>query len=182
MANAAKKTTKKPLATARKRARKGSTKKGKVLRLEDFMPESERLEVLRRAARRIDESGQTQEVLKAVQRMTDAYERLGHQLTERLSGLEHTAEERLGTARERLLELSAFQTVQEMTERMSGRAIEELDEVLDQLGLMRKAVHEDELGLLKKKHKASRKAAETRAKKTAERDLKSELRKKAAEG
>lgn len=167
MAAAAPKASKaKKTQPAKKTGKKG--KKAQVFRLQDFLPENERLAVLRRAAERIDDAEATQEVMKAAARVLEAYKDLGS----RLGTLEETAEDRIEEIRERVFELTAVQAVQDVTDRLGDRAVEELDELLDRMGLMRKAVHEEEIDLLKKKQKAARKAAETRARKTIERELK----------
>ena len=170
MAQAKKQPTKK---STRKRK---SAKKAKVLRLVDFMPEDERLAALKRAAERLDEVEQTQELLKAVQKLADSYRDIGKQRNERVGGIEESAQERIDELRERVAELAAVQSAIELSERVGGRATEELDEMLDRMGLMRKAVHEEEVALLKKRHKSARKAAETKARKAAERELKKQLR------
>ena len=50
--------------TAKKTAKRGG--KAKVLKLVDFMPEDERLAALKRAAERLDDVEQTQEVLNQI--------------------------------------------------------------------------------------------------------------------
>lgn len=158
--------------TAAKKKRNKGGEPGTLLRIQDYLeehlPGTERLDALKKAAARVEEAEPTQDLKRAAERFVEAYE----SLTERLGGIEESAEGRLAEARERLLDFAAVKAVQEGTERLSGRAVEELDEVLDRLGLMRKLVHDEELLLLKKRHKAARKAAETKARKAAERDLK----------
>lgn len=165
---------KQPAKSTNKRSKRA--KKAKVLRLVDFMPEDERLAALKRAAERLDDVEQTQELLKAVQKLADSYKELGKQLNARVEDIEESAQGRLDELRERIAELAAVQSAVELSERLGGRATVELDEMLDRMGLMRKAVHEEQLDLLKKRQKAARKAAETKARKAAERELKKQAR------
>ena len=158
-----------------KSAAKKRVRKSKVIKLSDYLPEDDRLAALKRAAERLDGVEQTQEVLKAAQKLAVAYRGLG----ERLEELEANAGERLDDARERFVDLAAVQAALEMSEKLGDRATEELDEMLDRMGLMRKAVHEDDIAVLKKRHKSARKAAETKARKAAEKEVRKQLRAKA---
>lgn len=65
------------------------------------------------------------------------------------------AERRARELLERLLETKAGETLEQVPE----RALAELDELLDRVGLMRKSKHEEELAKAKKRAKAAGKRA-----------------------
>ena len=148
--------------------RRGRRKPRMRLNLEQRLPSRALgIEAIRSAATRIDGLDAVQEIEVAAQDLADAFREWADKFQLFEVSTRNVAEERLDDLRMRLGEIETLKSLGDLPERIGDTAATQLDEVLDRLGLMRKAVHELELGKLRKRMKAAQKAAATRRKKAA---------------
>jgi hypothetical protein len=170
MAQAQKKS--KPTSKSSRRKASGKTRRRRNpqmrLNLEQRLP-SRALEIdaIRTAATRIDGSDALQDIEVAAQNLTDALRDWADKIQLFEANTRNVAEERLDDLRTRLGEIESLKGIGHLPERFGDTATAQIDEMLDRLGLMRKAVHDTELEKLRKRMKAAQKAAATRRKKAA---------------
>jgi hypothetical protein len=124
----------------------------KVFHLEEFLKDRVTSEPVLRAVRRFDDSAANKDLAVAVEKLQRAVKDLGA----RVSDIEATANERIESLRARARELTPS------WDDVSERALDEVDTLLDRVGLMRTSVHEAELAALKKKLRAARAQKSTR--------------------
>lgn len=155
-ANKTSKTNKKSASKKRRTAtrRRKAKRALPTVRILPALPE--RLESVDSIQKLYDQLGRREgELNEALGRLEDTY----RDVTGRLGDLEATTRE---TAEKRLLEL--LERVRdsragELFDQLEGRAQEEADELLERVGLIRLAVHEDKLAKAKKRAKAAGKRA-----------------------
>ncbi len=138
------------------RARKG--KKQPQLRLVPKLPERlEQVELLQRAVAELER--REGDLNDALERALSSYRELAARLGGWPEKTRDEAERRANDLLSRVRDSKAGEAFEDLPE----RAREELDELLDRIGLMRKAKHEEELAKAKKRAKAAGKRAARKA-------------------
>jgi hypothetical protein len=158
MATTAKKTTK----TTAKKAKKTPAKRRKKAARRSKQRALPTLRLVPRVPERLEDMEMVKQLVTALERregdLNEAIERLEgayHDVTERLGSLEERtrdgAERRLEDLLGRVRDTRAGEAIEELPD----RARDEVDDLLDRLGLMRKTRHEELLGKAKKRAKAA---------------------------